>query len=271
MQAIRAGWAGLALLAAGCIDIVDIVDGDRDHADTDPFAAGDPATLMGRIELTWELYDDPATDWWVAGHTFEPGSFGWTGSLLVPATGFDSCQVRDGDPEWDFEPASAGAIYLYSDAGDIPLLHPSESWYEADLDSAELDPRGVTWDVEGEGDAFAYFDLPGAITFPTGTFAVTAPVPGGTVAAGSPLLFTWTGDAADRVEIRLSGGGIDVRCLAVDDGEFEVPADALDLVAPGPLSYGVKRLNIAGHPVDGDAWIELRAEQVEAGVLTLAP
>lgn len=262
------------LLASACVGPTEPGGGATSTSDSpllvgDPFLSGDPARMAGLFSMVWEVPDEPAAEWWVAGNTFWPGTFGWTGDVLVPSAGLESCQVRDGDPEYAFDEASVGAVDLYAGAVQVALEHPSTSWYSAHTELAALDPRGLSWQFVGAGDDLSAFDVPDAIVFPTGTLVVTGPF--GAASASTALPFTWTGDAAERVEIRLSDGWIDVRCPVVDDGSFDIDASLLARMEPGTISYRVTRLNLAGILIGPTDWIEVRAEQAAYGTLTLGP
>jgi hypothetical protein len=237
----------------------------------DPFLAGDPDTIVGQLTLSWPLSEDPPTEWWFTGYTFEAGRFRWTGKVRVAATGLDSCEVRDGDPEMEMALVSAGAIDLHSAAGDLSTTRDG-GYYSGAAELADLDPRGLLWQVVGEGDQLPFFDLPAAITFPTGELAVTAPLPGAEVSSAAPLGFAWTGDAAERVEIRLNSGQAQIRCLATDDGAFELDAATLAMLPAGTVSFEVSRINLEGHAIGAKTdWVEVRALQSVKATFTLAP
>lgn len=236
---------------------------------TEPFLSGEPADLIGQLELAWYPVADP-TRWAVVATTFTQGSFGWTGDLELAADGLDSCEVRTGDPELELGLLDRGALEVRSGADVVTTVSLAPGAYFGEARLGVVDPRGRAWDLLAEGAVGAGFSLPAAVTFPAGELVVTEPAAPAVVGVGEPLRVRWTGTSAAMVELSLVGhDGSRVRCAAVDDGAFDVPASLLAFLPRGEVVMGVYARELAGPSAGDGAWVQVYATQAVEGSVRL--
>lgn len=236
---------------------------------TDPFLSGEPADLIGQLELAWYPVADP-TRWAVVATTFAQGSFGWTGDVELAADGLDSCEVRTGDPELGLELVDRGALEVRSGADVVTTVSLAPGAYFGEAGLGVVDPRGRAWDVHAEGSVGAGFSLPAAVTFPAGELVVSEPAAPAVVGVGDPLRVRWSGTSAAMVELSVVGrDGSRVRCAAVDDGAFDVPASLLAFLPRGEVVMGVYARELAGPSAGDGAWVQVYATQAVEGPVRL--
>jgi len=246
----------------------DTTDTDTDTpAGDDPFLSADIGNLTALFTLRWEVGAD---DWWVTGYTFQPGSWSWTGSLLQAATALDTCEVRDGDPEYQMNRENFGAVDLFSGNDHVWTISDVRGTYTGNQTLVDVDPRGQAWDFVFEGSYIPFFQLSQAITFPDGELVMSAPVNDAVVALGQPVEVRWEGAAADHVIVSMSAGQMRVRCIVADDGTFDVDPAVLGTLPAGPMSMVLRRQAAAGASAGaGNGWVQLYAEHVIYANLTL--
>jgi hypothetical protein len=238
----------------------------------DPFLSGDPATVTGVVLLSLGI--EHTKQWFVSATTFAPGSLHWTGQLDVPYGGIDTCEVRSLDPDPTAIYQDLGALDLTSGAAFVSVSSIATGNYVAAIDVAEVDPRGLTWDVTFEGGTGVGFTLPQAIVFPGGELVVDAPVEDSVVDPAAPMEIRWSGEAAGYVLLDLIPTNRHqwVRCLVADDGSFDIDPSYLTSLQAGTMEVTVARVNAAGADVGSTGtWVQLYAQHSAERIVTVEP
>lgn len=228
----------------------------------DPLLDGDQATLAAIVELAWGV--SVPDQWFVSGMTFQPGSFAWEGATAVPLAGPDSCEVRVDDPDYDAAWEDFGALVLRSGAVAVDAANVSTGAYVGTVDLTEVDPRGLAWDVEFGGGYLPAFTAAAAVVFPVDQLGVDAPATDSVVDRALPLEIRWSGTPADHVQIDLIPEDEHewVRCLAVDDGAYDIDPSVLGYLTAGRVEVTVARVASAGPPAGSSgAWVQVIARQ----------